>query len=132
MSAQVIMLASGKGGTGKSTISASLSVAAAKQGKRILLVALDAGLCSLDLFFHMQDRIVFDLQDVCSGRCAPADAVFAHPDYPQLSLLCAPSVDRWLHTLWLTGRLLSLRRILYPCGMRSVFLCCFRLSASVF
>ena len=89
----IISVISGKGGTGKSTISASLSVAAAKQGKRSLLVDLDAGLCSLDLFFHMQDRIVFDLQDVCSGRCAPADAVFVHPDYPQLSLLCAPSVD---------------------------------------
>lgn len=39
----IISVISGKGGTGKSTISASLSVAAAKQGKRILLVDLDAG-----------------------------------------------------------------------------------------
>lgn len=89
----IISVISGKGGTGKSTISASLGVAAAKQGKRVLLADLDAGLCSLDLLFHMQDRITFDLQDVCSGRCVPADAVFAHPDYPQLSLLCASSVD---------------------------------------
>lgn len=89
----VISVVSGKGGTGKSTISAALGVAAAKQGKRVLLADLDAGLCSLDLLFHMQDRIVLDLGDVCSGRCAPADAVFAHPDCLQLSLICAPSVN---------------------------------------
>ena len=89
----IVSVVSGKGGTGKSTIAASLGITAARQKKRVLLADLDAGLCSLDLFFHMQDRIVYNLGDVCSGRCTPADAVFAHMDNPYVSLVCAPAVN---------------------------------------
>ena len=46
----IVSVVSGKGGTGKSTIAASLGITAARQKKRVLLADLDAGLCSLDLF----------------------------------------------------------------------------------
>ena len=49
MSAQVIMLASGKGGTGKSTVSVLLGAALAARTNRVLLVELDSGLRSVDV-----------------------------------------------------------------------------------
>ena len=54
---------SGKGGTGKSTVSSGLSVAAAINGFKVLLIDLDSGLRCLDMIFGIDDRIVFDLSD---------------------------------------------------------------------
>lgn len=88
----ILSVISGKGGTGKSTISAALGLTAAKQGNRVLLVDLDAGLGTLDLLLHMQDRVVFDLGDVLNGQKSPGSVVYACPDEPNLSLVCAPAV----------------------------------------
>ena len=48
MSARVIMVASGKGGTGKSTVSVLTGAALAARGHRVLLVELDSALRSVD------------------------------------------------------------------------------------
>lgn len=87
--AKIIAVVSGKGGTGKSTVSASLSLSLAALGCRVLAVDLDAGLRSLDLLLNLQDRVVFDLGDVLAGRCALADAAVPHGRYAGLKLLCA-------------------------------------------
>ena len=50
----VIVVASGKGGTGKSTVCICLSVALVKQGKRVLLIDCDCGMRGLDI---MLDKI---------------------------------------------------------------------------
>ena len=52
---------SGKGGTGKSTVSSGLAIAAATLGKKVLIIDLDAGLRCLDVIFGIDDKIVFDL-----------------------------------------------------------------------
>ena len=49
MGAKVIMVASGKGGTGKSTLSVLLAAELAAAGKRTLLIELDSGLRSVDI-----------------------------------------------------------------------------------
>lgn len=54
---------SGKGGTGKSTVSSGLAVAAASENKSVLLIDLDSSLPCLDLMFGIEDRVVFDLYD---------------------------------------------------------------------
>lgn len=87
----VFSVMSGKGGTGKSTLSASLGQIAARKGSKVLLVDLDAGLGSLDLMLGVEN-MVFDLGDVLDGRCSPMDAVYPCPDLRNLSLACAPMV----------------------------------------
>ncbi len=71
---RVILVASGKGGVGKSTFSASIGVALAQTGKRVLLIDGDMGLRSLDILFDVSDKIVYDWMDVIKGRAEPEDA----------------------------------------------------------
>ena len=58
---------SGKGGTGKSTVSCGLSLAFAKMGKSVLLVDMDEGLRCLDLLLGIDHKVVFDLSDILNG-----------------------------------------------------------------
>ena len=90
--AKIIAVVSGKGGTGKSTVSAALALALAKLGKSVLAADLDAGLRSLDLLLGMEDRVVYDLGDVLAGRCELSAALTAHGAFPRLGLLCAPAL----------------------------------------
>lgn len=72
---RITMVASGKGGVGKSTVCAMLGGALAKSGNKVLIVELDVGLRCLDIMLGVANRAVFDLSDVVAGRCAPKDAV---------------------------------------------------------
>ena len=85
----VWVVASGKGGTGKTTLVANLGVALAKEGYRVLLVDLDLGLRCLDLCLGMDDRVLFDVMDVLDGVCRPEDAILQHPTIETLFLLPA-------------------------------------------
>ena len=49
MSAQCVMICSGKGGTGKSTVSVLLGAGLSRLGRKVLLVELDSGLRSVDI-----------------------------------------------------------------------------------
>ena len=86
---QIIMLASGKGGVGKSTLSAALGVCFASRGLRCLVLDADVGLRSLDLMFGMQDRVLYELSDCMKRRCSLDDALVAHKHYPSLHLMVA-------------------------------------------
>lgn len=90
MSAQTIMLASGKGGTGKSTISVLVGAQLAASGKKVLLVELDSGLRSVDIYAGVYGKTVYDIRDVLSGRCQPSKAVVESPLYAGLSVISAP------------------------------------------
>ena len=82
------MIASGKGGVGKSTVSALLGEALAFAGHPTLLAELDSGLRSLDVALGVTAGVLFDMGDVARG-CAPADAVMQCPFCERLSLICA-------------------------------------------
>ena len=90
MNAQVIMVASGKGGTGKSTVSVLLGGCLAKRGSKVLLVELDSGLRSVDIISGVYGKTVYDIEDVLSGRCEGSKAVVESPIYPGLSVISAP------------------------------------------
>lgn len=90
MSAKVIMVASGKGGTGKSTLSVLIGAALAARGKRVLLIELDSGLRSVDVIAGVFGKTVYDIEDILSGRCDPDKAVVQSPLYPGLSVVSAP------------------------------------------
>jgi len=90
---EVIVVASGKGGSGKTTVTAALSCSLAMRGKRVIAVDADIGLRNLDLALGLSDRTVFDFLDVINGRCALEKASVCHPLLPSLSLLAAPQLS---------------------------------------
>ena len=87
---KVILFTSGKGGTGKSTISAAVGYFLAKSGKKTLLIETDAGLRSLDISLSLQDRIVFDISDIFDGHCETIKAIYPCPFMDDLQLIAAP------------------------------------------
>ena len=72
---KIILVASGKGGAGKSTVSALLAEAFASKKHPTLVIELDSGLRSLDVAFGVTENIVFDLGDIVRGSCNIRDAV---------------------------------------------------------
>ena len=72
---EVITITSGKGGVGKSTLSANLSVALAHLGKKVVAVDFDIGLRNLDMILGLENRIVYDVVDVMEGRCNLSQAL---------------------------------------------------------
>lgn len=83
----VIMFASGKGGVGKSSISAALAVSFARRQLRTALIDADVGLRSLDLMLGMQDKILYELTDCLKRRCTLDEALVMHPQFPLMHLL---------------------------------------------
>jgi flagellar biosynthesis protein FlhG len=63
---QVICIASGKGGTGKTMIATNLAVALAQLGSRVSLVDADFGLANAHLMLGVEPR--GDISDVLTGR----------------------------------------------------------------
>lgn len=90
----ILVVTSGKGGTGKTTVSYLLAQSLCRRQKNVLLLELDSGLRGLDLMMGVSDKIVYDLSDVLSGRCKPIKAI-TDCAVPQgnLHLIPAP-VDR--------------------------------------
>lgn len=86
---KVWLIASGKGGTGKSTSAVNWGTLMAAGGRRVLLVDLNIGLRCLDLCLGMDDRVLFDLMDVLDGFCPSRDAILPHPVIKSLFLLPA-------------------------------------------
>ena len=85
---QVAAIASGKGGVGKSTLSALLAREMAARGKKVLLIDCDIGLRSLDLILGVDEHVLFTWADVALGRCTLQQAVMAYSQ--SVHLLCAP------------------------------------------
>lgn len=91
---QVWMIASGKGGVGKSTLAAGLGVGLAQRGRSVALIDGDIGLRSQDTLLGLESRIVYDLVDVAEKGCKLEQALVAHPHYPGLALLPAAQFRR--------------------------------------
>lgn len=88
------LIASGKGGVGKSTVVSCLAVALARKGLRTCIVDADIGLRDQDALLGLENRIVYDLVDVCNKDCRLQQALI-HPDQlPKLSLLPAAQFAR--------------------------------------
>lgn len=81
---------SGKGGTGKSTVSCGLSLAFAKMKKSVLLIDMDEGLRCLDLLLGVDSKVVYDLADILNG--APiSNGIYPLPQNPLINVIPAPS-----------------------------------------
>lgn len=87
---QICVVTSGKGGAGKSTVSAGLGYALSRSAGRVLLVDADAGLRSLDLMLGIGGSAMYDLADVFAGNCEPVRAIYPSPVCPNVFVLPAP------------------------------------------
>jgi len=85
-----VMVTSGKGGTGKTSLTAGVASCLAALGRRVLCIDMDIGLRNLDIALGLSDIAVMDFSDVMSRRCPLLTAVTAHPDIRGLFLLTAP------------------------------------------
>ena len=86
----VIAITSGKGGTGKTSITSGVAASLAEMGRRVLCIDMDIGLRNLDISLGLNDRALMDFSDVALGRCPLARAAVEHPDLKGLSLLTSP------------------------------------------
>jgi septum site-determining protein MinD len=89
MTARVITITSGKGGVGKTTTTANVSVALALLGKRVVCMDADIGLRNLDVVLGLENRIVYDIVDVIEGRCKLRQALIKDKRLSELYLLPA-------------------------------------------
>ena len=85
-----VMITSGKGGTGKTTLTAGVASCLAALGHRVLCVDLDVGLRDLDLVLGLSDKAVMDFSDVMAYRSPLLSAAVEQPEIKDLFLLTAP------------------------------------------
>lgn len=86
---QVIAVISGKGGTGKTSLTAGVAACLAAEGQKVLCIDCDMGLRNLDLSLGLADEAAVAFTDVMDGLYTLEDAV-THPRIPGLDLLTAP------------------------------------------
>jgi len=89
MTAKVVTITSGKGGVGKTTITANLGAALANLGQKVVCIDADIGLRNLDVVLGLENRIVYDLVDVIEGRCRLRQAMIKDKRLPNLFLIPA-------------------------------------------
>ena len=61
---RVVVITSGKGGVGKTTVSASFAYGLALRGHKTCVVDFDVGLRNLDLHLGAERRVIFDFVNV--------------------------------------------------------------------
>jgi flagellar biosynthesis protein FlhG len=74
---KVIAVTGGKGGVGKTTVSANLAVSIASSGREVMLVDADLGMANVDVILGLHTR--FHLGHVVAGQCTLEDAIVTGP-----------------------------------------------------
>ena len=75
--ARIMAVTSGKGGVGKTFLSANLAAALAERGERVLVLDADLGLANLDVVLNLQPKLT--LHDVFTGKATLEEAILAAP-----------------------------------------------------
>ena len=89
-----VCIASGKGGVGKSVLTANLGACLARRGKSVVIVDTDIGLRAQDALLSLENRVVFDVVDVTAKDCRLDQALLPRMDIPGLYLLPAAQFAR--------------------------------------
>jgi septum site-determining protein MinD len=86
---RAIVVTSGKGGVGKTTVTANLGAALAQRGSRVCLVDADVGLRNLDIVMGLESRVKFHVLDVLEEQCELDEALVRDKRSENLYLLAA-------------------------------------------
>lgn len=89
----IIAVASGKGGVGKTLITASLATALHRLGHTVLAADADMGLRNLDLMFGLENDVLYDAGDILKGRCRSSEALLTIA--PGFDFLAASQKHTW-------------------------------------
>ena len=87
--ARKIVVTSGKGGVGKTTVAANLGAQLSRRGQRVILCDTDFGLNNMDVVTGVENLVVYDIVDVIEGRCRAKQALIRHPDFGNLYILAS-------------------------------------------
>ena len=85
--ARIVVVTSGKGGVGKTTLTANFGYSLARLKQKVLLVDADLGLNNLDVVLGLEDKIQYDLIDVIEGKCRAKQAIMQSEENEYLYLL---------------------------------------------
>jgi flagellar biosynthesis protein FlhG len=75
--ARTLAVTSGKGGVGKTLVSANLAATLARRGQRVLVLDADLGLANLDVVLNLHSKVT--LHDVFSGKAELESAILSAP-----------------------------------------------------
>ena len=89
MTAEIIVVTSGKGGVGKTTTSASLATGLAMAGKKVAVIDFDVGLRNLDLIMGCERRVVYDFVNVVHGEATLKQSLIKDKRFDNLHVLAA-------------------------------------------
>ncbi len=87
--ARKIVITSGKGGVGKTTLVSVLGVTLARMGYKTMLIDMDFGLNNLDVLMGIENKIVYDIIDCIEGKCQARQALIQ--DFFEHNLYIFPS-----------------------------------------
>jgi septum site-determining protein MinD len=90
---RAIVITSGKGGVGKTTMTANLGAAIAQLGMSVVLIDADIGLRNLDVVMGLENRIVYHVVDVVQRKCTAQKALIKDRRLDNLWLLPASQTD---------------------------------------
>ena len=87
---KVILVASGKGGVGKTVFVSNAGAKLAQEGYKVVLIDMNMGLRNLDICLGLENRVVYDVADVLTGVCRIKQALIRDRRFPELYLMSAP------------------------------------------
>lgn len=90
---QVLSVISGKGGVGKTLLTAALGIQLSRMGKKVLLIDGDMGLRNLDLILGVENECFYNIWDLAQGKCFIRDAILSIDE--NLYFLSASQGETW-------------------------------------
>lgn len=87
---KVHLIASGKGGTGKTMFAVNYGATLAMRGYSVVIVDMDLGMRNLDLYCGLENNVVYDVFDVMTGLCRIKQALIKDKRFENLYVMAAP------------------------------------------
>lgn len=96
----VVMIVSGKGGTGKSTVACNLGLTWQMAGRKTLLIDMCSNMRCLDLYLGVENFALFDIRDILTGLCPADRCIITAPHLGGLQLIPGSQSDpsQWLRS----------------------------------
>ncbi|MBE6623185.1 MAG: septum site-determining protein MinD [Ruminococcaceae bacterium] len=88
---RAVMVTSFKGGVGKTTVSANLSMALAQMGFKVIAIDCDLESRCLDIALGLENATLYNICEVITGKCTIEEAAVTDPRCRNLSFIAAPA-----------------------------------------